>query len=448
MTTSPTTPGAAVPRAGVHRVTVVGSVRRLDLAVPGSAPIAELLPELVALAGEPVDTAALTRWVLSRLDGGDLPADATLASAGVADGAVLYLRRVDEPVVGLHGVDLVRRAAGDSDDGLPPAVDRMVLAAGAAALLVVVGALLLRESPRPGAVAAGVLAVLAIAAGRRLHGSALPGTTGGATLLALSAVPLASVAAALVGSALSQERRLGVGLAGAALGALLVAAALRPARAPAGAAAALTAIGAASALLAIPLDAGRTAAITAVLALLTVPLLPRLVLRLHGLQLSHPERAGTASTQQLTAARSSLPWALAAAGVTVLLACLVLARTARGAELPLAALCGLLLILRSRERRGAAEALPLAVPGHGSVIAAGVGLVLSQARTAAALIVLVASGAVYAVAAGLPPQLVDRPRWARRRRLLEGAALVAVVPLLAAVLGVFGAVVDLARGAE
>ena len=64
------------------------------------------------------------------------------------------------------------------------------------------------------------------------------------------------------------------------------------------------------------------------------------------------------------------------------------------------------------------------------------------------LLVLASSAAALGAASGLPPTLVDWPRWAQRRRRLEAAALVAVVPLFAAVLGVFGTVVDLARGAE
>jgi len=84
----------------------------------------------------------------------------------------------------------------------------------------------------------------------------------------------------------------------------------------------------------------------------------------------------------------------------------------------------------------------------GVVAGAGTGLALRHAGEPGPLLVLAAVAAVLALASVVPRASVDRPRWAQRRRRLEAAAVLALVPLLAGVLGVFGAVVDLARSVE
>lgn len=430
-------------------MTVVGSVRRLDLAVPASAPVAELLPDVVALAGEVTDGAALPRWVLGRLDAGDLPPGASLAEAGVPDGAVLYLRRVDEPVVGLQGADVVERAATPAS-ARADVVDRLLLASTAAALLVLLAALLLRDG-RPGAgFAAALLAGAAVVAGLWMSSRAEPGTGGTAAVVAVSAVPLLGVAAFLQSASwtasASGTTALAAGLGGAGVGAVLAALAVPVARPAAAAAAALAAGAVAGVLLSLPLTRPQAAAVTAVAGVLLVPLLPRLVLRASGLRLSDLGRAGRASSAQLATARTALPWALGADGLLVLAAAVVLVRGGSLPQLCLAAVCGLLLVLRSRDRSGGSP--PLAVTGLLVVAVAGAGLALRHPGEPAPLLVLTAMAAVHALASVAPRASVDRPRWAQRRRRLEVAAVVALVPLLATVLGLFEAVVDLARGVE
>lgn len=430
---------------GVCRLSVVGSVRRLDLAVPAGVPVAELLPDLVGLAGERVDGAALPRWVLSRAVGGDLPAGVSLAEAGVSDGAVLYLRRVDEPAVGLLGSDAVERAAAGAGADSAGA-DRVLLGVASACVLLVVGSLLLRDGRPVAAVLAAVLALLAVAAGRRV-GSGASAVAGAA--VALAAGPLLASAAAV--SALGFARPavvLAAGLGGAAVGAVLAAAAVPAARLVGCCAAAASAAGAGAVLLSFPLGAARSAGVAAVAGVLVVPGLPRLVLRACGLRPADLARAGRADPARLAGARRALPVVLAADGLLVVGAAVVLAGAGRLPGLGLAAACGLLLVLRSRDRRGPAEVLPLAVAGQVVVAAAGVGLALSRPRGLGPLLVLVAVAAVYAFAAGLPAGAVDRPRWTQRRRRVEAVALVSLAPLLAGTLGLFGVVLRLAQGAE
>jgi hypothetical protein len=416
--------------------------------VPAGAPVAELLPDVVALAGEPGDAAALPRWSLSGFGGGDLSPATSLESAGVPDGTVLYLRRIDEPAVGLQSADVVERAAAQVSGGAT--VDRTVLGGAAAAVLVLVAVLLFVDG-RPGAgLGAAATAVLALVTGAWMA-SRPEGVAGAAAPVALTAGPLLAVAA-VVGTAStaapsSGPVRLAAGLAGLAAGAALAALAVRAARVVGSCAAALTAGAAAAVLLSLPLTPAKAAAVTAVAGVLVVPALPRVVLRCCGLRLSDLAHATRAPGPRLDAAHRALPWALAADGALVVVAASVLAARAVGAHLWLTAVCGLLLVLRSRDRP-TSSGLPLLLAGLLTLLVTGAGLAVASPGAVGPLLVLGAVALACAGAAVLPQAAVDRPRWAQRRRRLEVLALIAVVPLLAAVLGLFGEVVELARGAE
>src|SRR3954469_3811605 len=86
--------------SGHCRGTVGAPPRRVDVALPADVPLAELLPELLRLIGEPVPTsavgaAALNGYVLTGADGTALDTSAALAEQGVLDGGVLRLRPAD-----------------------------------------------------------------------------------------------------------------------------------------------------------------------------------------------------------------------------------------------------------------------------------------------------------------------------------------------------------------
>lgn len=85
-------------------VTVVGTGKRVDLAVPADAPIAEYADLLARLVGQESDEALPPTWSLAPVGSPPLPVTSSLAGAGIVDGSVLYLRDVldgeaDEPVV-------------------------------------------------------------------------------------------------------------------------------------------------------------------------------------------------------------------------------------------------------------------------------------------------------------------------------------------------------------
>src|SRR5690606_31266099 len=101
---------AGVVDIGLSRITVDTPYRRLDVAVPDRAPVAELLPELLRLAGTPAPSAEPRGWVLRRAGGEALAPSRMLRDQGVRDGEVLYLVPVglrwpepgyDDPAVAL-----------------------------------------------------------------------------------------------------------------------------------------------------------------------------------------------------------------------------------------------------------------------------------------------------------------------------------------------------------
>ncbi|MFL6055087.1 MAG: EsaB/YukD family protein [Actinoallomurus sp.] len=86
------------------RITVVGKRRRVDLALPARAPIAEYIPALTRLCGQESDETLPAAWSLA--PAGDRPfhPSISLLEAQVVDGATLYLKdlvegETDGPVI-------------------------------------------------------------------------------------------------------------------------------------------------------------------------------------------------------------------------------------------------------------------------------------------------------------------------------------------------------------
>ncbi|MGL5860591.1 MAG: EsaB/YukD family protein, partial [Phycicoccus sp.] len=92
-TERPSAVAAAQPGPDLARITVAGSSRRLDVAVPGDAPLCDLLPTLVARLGDGLsdDGEAHGGWYLSTGDGDRLDPSRSLVEQGVRDGARLHL---------------------------------------------------------------------------------------------------------------------------------------------------------------------------------------------------------------------------------------------------------------------------------------------------------------------------------------------------------------------
>ena len=79
--------------AGLIRITIAAPRRRIDMALPEHAAVAELLPGLLARAGEGLAEPGVAGggWQLRRADGTPFDLNRTLGSHRVTDGEILYL---------------------------------------------------------------------------------------------------------------------------------------------------------------------------------------------------------------------------------------------------------------------------------------------------------------------------------------------------------------------
>ncbi|MYW13250.1 type VII secretion integral membrane protein EccD, partial [Streptomyces sp. SID2563] len=154
-------------RAEMSRVTLVGERRRADLVLPSDTPVGQLLPDILQLLDDRAASRPLTRQLLTA-DGSALPHDATLASAGIGDGAVLRLVRIHAapPAPVVHDVtDQVADSLDLQTWRWRPAA-RRVAAGAATVVFAVIAALLARREFPLGALAgalAGVTVLLVVA---------------------------------------------------------------------------------------------------------------------------------------------------------------------------------------------------------------------------------------------------------------------------------------------
>jgi len=273
------------------RLTVLAPRRRVDVALPADVPVAELVPMVLDLVGEPGPGARRPEpWRLSGAAGGPLPPGATLVELGVLDGELLRIAPdapPPAPPVFDDPVDALAATAGATPAGgfgfgpvavLVPAVAAAVLLAGA------------RGSAAAGfaALLAALTAVAAVAYAVRLarmpgDPAALQVRLDAARTIALVAVPAAAAAGWV---ALSGAPATSLVLAAAAAGtaAAVAQVALRvvaPSLVGVVVAAGLVTAGA----LAVRFGVAPTASAAAVGAVAVVagPLLPRAALRLAGL---------------------------------------------------------------------------------------------------------------------------------------------------------------------
>ncbi|MCW2944017.1 MAG: hypothetical protein JWR24_734 [Actinoallomurus sp.] len=143
------------------RITVVGARRRVDLAVPARAPIAEYISTLTRLCGQETDETFPAAWSLALPGLRPISPGTSLTDAAVRDGTTLYLRDVvegetDEPLVTDVG-ELVE----DAGDRWPRWNARhralAVLGVGLGALLAALAALVLGSPDSP---ASGLSAIV------------------------------------------------------------------------------------------------------------------------------------------------------------------------------------------------------------------------------------------------------------------------------------------------
>jgi type VII secretion integral membrane protein EccD len=465
--TGVTTPGGT----SLARVTIAAPKRRMDVALPDTMLVAELLPHLLRHADDDLAEGSELHggWVLRKATGAVLEPARNLAVQGVKDGELLHLtpRRDDWPELAYDDVVEViargARRAGRSWGG--PATRRCGLAIGAAALVFGLGGALLAGPPWPpvGWLCLGAAAVLTVVG--ILLSRALADASAGAAVAA-AALPYAFLGGTLL-AAPGDVRLTDLGPAGLLLGsaALLVfaaagytgvAAVLRLFMA--GIAAAVTGLLAALLSLAGVSTAG-AAAVTLVVAIGLLPSYPIVASWLGRLPVpdlpSKPEdiladRPVPRRTDVFAAvARSSelLTGMLLSAAVTSAIAIAFLVTldgTPAGVFLSLAGVAALLL--RARLFAMPQQRVPLLVGGLAGLATIGFAWALQERTTAAALTALAGTVAVAAIAvvAGLVySRATPSPYVGRAADILDVLAIMALIPLACAVIGIFGAVRDM-----
>jgi type VII secretion integral membrane protein EccD len=206
------------------RVTVAAPKRRMDVALPDTMIVGELLPHLLRHAGEDLADEGEQHggWVLHRATGVALETSRNLAVQGIRDGELLHLvpRRVDWPELAYDDVvEVIASAARRASRSWGrPATRRCGLTVASAVLGLGLPAVLLSGPPwlAPASIALGVAALLAVlgillsrafadaGAGAVVAAAGLPyAFLGGALLAAPADTPVARLGAPslLLGSA-------------------------------------------------------------------------------------------------------------------------------------------------------------------------------------------------------------------------------------------------------
>jgi hypothetical protein len=191
----------AADTTGLVRVRIVVGERRADLAVPGTIPVAQLLPEFASAVGALDPYTVHEGFRLVGPDGRPLAPAGGLTLQGVHDGCVLGLEPnagtttppvYDDPV---EAVAVIVEAQSHPWD--PAAARRTALAS--AALLLGAGALgLMRSTGGPVVAVGAVLATLLVCGAAVL--ARVQREPEAAVVTALLAVPYAAVAGAALGA--------------------------------------------------------------------------------------------------------------------------------------------------------------------------------------------------------------------------------------------------------
>jgi type VII secretion integral membrane protein EccD len=450
------------------RVTVAAPKRRMDVALPDTMVVAELLPHLLRHAGDELAGMGDDHggWVLRRASGATLDPTRNLAAQGIRDGELLHLspRREDWPELAYDDVVEViaggARRAGRSWGRA--ATRRCALAVGSAVLALGIVIVAMSGPPwtAPGATALSIAAGLALlgillsrafadsGAGSVLAGAALPyGFVGGALVAAREGAGLTELGASglLLGSAALLVFSV-IGYTGVAAGHLVF---------MAGVLTALT--GLLSAVLGL---AGMAAGGVAAVALTTVigllpgyPVIatwigrlpvPELPDRPEDILADRPTPRRLEVFAAVSRATDLLSGMLLGAAVTggVAIACLLAADSSTPAAL-LAFAASVALLLRARLFALPRQRLPLLVSGVAGLAVVLLGAVASAdpgaGRLMLLIVLLVAAAAV--LAAGLAySRRSPSPYVGRAADILDVLAIMALIPLACAVTGLYRAI--------
>ena len=448
------------------RITVVGPQKRVDLALPGYIPFAELFPVVARFAG--LDRAAAgeatSGWVLQRLGQAPFPLDATPQQAGLRDGELIYLspRATPLPELAFDDVaDVIAVGVGERPDRWGPADTRRVaFGAAAAALLAGIAVLLLSGPPwTVPAVTAGLLAVLLLAGAAAASRAA--GDVGAGAVLGWAALPYALLAGLLGPARSAPLAHLGAlellsGFAAVFLAAIVAAVVTAEGAAVFFGAAGAALLGVAGAALDYSfagVGPAGAAAVVAALALALTPLIPAAAFRLASLTLPPVPRdadelrrdtltvQGGQVLEHTAAADRVVTGAVSGIGLVAAAAGMALALTDGWLPRLTCAVLGCVLLLRARVFRGRAQRLWLQVPGYLALTLLAVGAAWQGAalRNVGLIVPLLVIGAAILVGAGMwLPAHRASPFWGRAAEILDLALVISLIPLALGVTGLFG----------
>lgn len=446
------------PVSQVVRVSVRSASSRLDLVLPDRSSIAETLETVLELAPRSLREQAIAHggWILRTAAGEVLAGSTTLLDQGIVDGSTLFLTGVDSggAAVAYDDVaDAVAAASRQQPSGLPRGFGRRV-ALSAAAVFGAVGLLaLLWAGPpwTPITVTLGGAAVLAaVAAGWLSRGV---GDVGAAVFAGIVCVVSSATAVAVTTAgpaALLPLSATSILLGGGtAIGVAVVMVALIGARAApliAAVTGSLVICLAAFCCLLFTVPAMAGAAVAVGVSLCAMPLVPRMALALAGpaTDTTDPAAATDAAIDPEVVAGTTrrafgyitgqvlgLSWA-------ALAGCVVLAVSDDATAQVLAAVAGVGLLLRARLFPTLGQRLPLLIAGLGSLVA--VLLALMTSLEGGSLLIAVALPALVAMLVSLLLGTLRRPlspELARGLEILDVLIAVVLIPLVAAVLGLF-----------
>ena len=439
---------------GLVRVTVVGGDRRTDLALPGSVPVAELLPELARAVGILDPRAVHAGYRLATADGRTLGAEAGLTFQGVEDGAVLTVASgLDDEAPRVYD-DIVEAMADMVERDLrpwePTAGRRTALTA--AALLLSLGALTLgmQRLSLVAAAAAAVASLLLVAGAlvlarvREEHEVAV--------VLAWAGVVYAAVAgvAGTPGADVLGQPLAVAGAAALVVGtlALAVLKAYRTALIPAVAAGAVAAaVG--GIVSSADLGPGQVATVALVVCVLAGSALPWVTLGATRTSVqpahSHADLTADPATVNPDQVREDvrlgheLLLAVTAAVGLVLVLSAPLAVSLGVAGTIVAVLSAGILLLRTRQYRSGSEVLGGMASGLGGLVSVIVSVIVLHPDWRPALTLVLALTSALLLLLTLVPG-APSVRRGRLGDIAEGVALVALLPLLVAAIGVVEAV--------
>ena len=438
----------------LRRVTLVGERRRADLVLPAREPVGVLLPEILRVLDDRVGERPELRHLVT-VDGSALGHDSSLESAGVRDGAVLRLVRAEgaasAPVVHDMGDEVAEDLGGRAWRWGPES--RRVVAGLATVGWAGAGGVFARSAYDASVVAGVLLVVAAVAA----VAGALVGRGGRQGGIAGTLICTGGVLGALGASTLADDQRwagaLHVG-AQAAVGAVtLVLLGLftrlgRGGLVGAGAVA-VTVLGW-EGVVALQSGAGtagqqaRVGAVLAVVSVVALGVLPRLALTASGLSGLDDRRAGgvSVSRYQASAALAAAHRGLVLATVTVAVSATlagVWALRGHGVwTVLLAAVTAVVVALRARAFPLVAEVVVL-LAGAAVVAVRLLAVWVERSGAAGPALVVLATLAVLSLTVlAVRPAEHIRVRLRRAGDLLESVGVIALLPLLIGVFGVYG----------